>query len=60
MVDRRQALDHTTPITHGQFNPDAPFLASLVADEEAVHINPDAAGELDDKTTTCSECQTVV
>ena len=42
-----KALTHTaSKLTHSHFNPDAPYLASLVADEEAL---PDGeAGELDD------------
>jgi len=41
-----KALTHTaSKLTHSHFNPDAPYLASLVADEQAV--DPDAAGELD-------------
>lgn len=44
-----QALDHTvSKLTHSHFNPDAPYLASLVADEEAVDADPDAETELDD------------
>ena len=48
VVDLQQALDHTAPrLTHSHFNPDTPYLASLVADEEAVGVDPEAAGELD-------------
>jgi hypothetical protein len=44
-----RALNHTaSKLTHSHFNPDAPYLASLVADEEAVDVSPNAAGELDD------------
>jgi len=44
-----KALDHTvSKLTHSHFNPDAPYLASLVADEEAADVDPDAAVELDD------------
>ena len=51
-----KALDHTaSKLTHSHFNPDAPYLASLVADEEAVDVDPDAAGELDDDLRLTSE-----
>ena len=42
-----KALDHTaSKLTHSHFNPDAPYLASLIADEEALP-DGEAAGELD-------------
>jgi hypothetical protein len=42
-----KALDHTaSKLTHSHFNPDAPYLASLIADEEALP-DAEAAGELD-------------
>ncbi|ATW89605.1 hypothetical protein halTADL_2900 [Halohasta litchfieldiae] len=44
-----RALEHTaSKLTHSHFNPDAPYLASLVADEEALDVDPEAVGELDD------------
>lgn len=42
-----RALDHTvSKLTHSHFNPDAPYLASLIADDEALP-DDEAAGELD-------------
>lgn len=49
------ALERTvTQLTHSHFNPDAPYLASLIADEEPLP-DSDVAGALDDDLQLTSE-----
>ena len=49
------ALEHTvSKLTHSHFNPEAPYLASLIVDEEALP-DTDVAGELDDDLRLSSE-----